>query len=219
MDTSNAEHIKIPGVDASEIDVKNIEIPGVDVDIQEPQVIEIIYPDIPPTNPDHIEPATVHQEDASVDPMPDIQQVDPELRRSSRVRTQTEKYTPSMSGSKYSYAVTQLEIQGLMNPDAHMFVQEEFYQAEPEVVALVMTQLSLKSGLRAWGDKAYTAVQSEMKKLHFRNIFKPTHWRKLIHTQHQTVLESNMFLKEKRDGAIKGRAVAGGNKQRDYISK
>ena len=28
-----------------------------------------------------------------------------------------------------------------------------------------------------------------------------------------------MFLKEKRDKAIKGRAVAGGNKQRDYISK
>ena len=28
-----------------------------------------------------------------------------------------------------------------------------------------------------------------------------------------------MFLKEKRDGAIKGRAVDGGNKQRDYISK
>ena len=28
-----------------------------------------------------------------------------------------------------------------------------------------------------------------------------------------------MFLKEKRDGAIKGRAVTGGNKQRDYISK
>ena len=28
-----------------------------------------------------------------------------------------------------------------------------------------------------------------------------------------------MFLKEKRYGAIKGRAVAGGNKQRDYNSK
>ena len=37
--------------------------------------------------------------------------------------------------------------------------------------------------------------------------------------QRQTVLESHMFLKEKRDGAIKGRAVSGGNKQRDYISK
>ena len=37
--------------------------------------------------------------------------------------------------------------------------------------------------------------------------------------QRQTVLESHMFLKEKRDGVIKGRAVAGGNKHRDYISK
>jgi hypothetical protein len=27
-----------------------------------------------------------------------------------------------------------------------------------------------------------------------------------------------MFLKQKRDGNIKGRTVAGGNKQRDYIS-
>ena len=54
MDTSNADHIDIPGVDASDIDVENIEIPGVDVDIQEPKVIEIIDPDIPPTNPDPI---------------------------------------------------------------------------------------------------------------------------------------------------------------------
>jgi hypothetical protein len=53
-----------------------------------------------------------------------------------------------MMGSKYSYAVTQLEIQGVLNPDAHMFVQDDFYQAEPDVVAAIMTQLSLKSGLK-----------------------------------------------------------------------
>ena len=41
----------------------------------------------------------------------------------------------------------------------------------------------------------------------------------MTHTQRQTVLESHMFVKEKRDGEIKCRAVAGGNKQRDYISK
>ena len=105
--------------------------------------------------------------------MPAIQQVEPELRRSIRVRNKTEKYTPSMSVSKYSYAVTHLESQGVLNPDTHMFVQEEFYQAEPDFVVSVMTQLSLKSGLRAWGDKAYTDVQSEMKQLHFRNTFKP----------------------------------------------
>ena len=96
-----------------------------------------------------------------------------------------------------------------------MFVQEKFYQAEPDFVASVMTQLSLKSGLRAWGYKAYTNVQSEMKQLHFWNTFKPKHWWELTHARRQTVLESHMFLKEKRDGDIKGRAVAGGNKQRD----
>ena len=73
--------------------------------------------------------------------------------------------------------------------------------------------------MRAWGDKAYTAVQYEMKQLHYRDNFKLKHWRELTHMQRQTVLESHMFLKEKRDGAIKGTDVAGGNKQRDYISK
>ena len=100
-----------------------------------------------------------------------------------------------------------------------MFVQEEFYQAEPDVMASVMAQLSLNIGLRAWGDKAYKAVQSEMKQFHYRNTFKPKNWRELNHIQRQTVLKSHMFLKEKRDGSIKDRAVAGGSKQRYYISK
>jgi hypothetical protein len=128
-------------------------------------------------------------------------------------------YTPSLSGSKYSYVVTQLESQGVLNPDSHMFVQEDFYQAEPDVVAAIMTQLSLKSGLKEWVEEAFTAAQSEMKQLHFRNKFKPNHWRELSHIQRQTVLESHTFLKQKRDEYIKGRTVAGGNKQRDSISK
>ena len=73
--------------------------------------------------------------------------------------------------------------------------------------------------MKEWGDKALTAAHSEMKQLHVRDTFKPKHWRDLTHTQRQIVLESHMFLKEKRDGKIKGRTVAGGNKQRDYISK
>ena len=87
-------------MDESDIDVDNIKIPGVDVDIQYPQVIEILDPNIPPTDPAPIEPATVHQADAAVEPMPAIQQVEPKLRRYSRVRNQTESYTTSMSGYK-----------------------------------------------------------------------------------------------------------------------
>jgi hypothetical protein len=57
-----------------------------------------------------------------------------------------------------------------------MFVQEDFYQAEPDVVAAIMTQLSLNVGLKEWGEKGFMAAQSEMKQLHFRNTFKPKHW-------------------------------------------
>jgi hypothetical protein len=124
-----------------------------------------------------------------------------------------------MTVSKYSYAVTQLENQGVLNPDTHMFLQEDFYQAKPDVVAAIMTQLSLKAGLKEWGDQAFTAARSKMKQLHIRNTFKPKHWRQLSQVQRQTVLESHTFLKQKRDGKIKGRTVTGGNKQRDYISK
>ena len=86
-------------MDASDIDIENIDIPGVNVDIQEPQVIEVIDLVIPPTDPDPIEPATVHQAYAAVEPMPTIHQVGPEIRKSSRVRTHTENYILSISGS------------------------------------------------------------------------------------------------------------------------
>jgi hypothetical protein len=102
-----------------------------------------------------------------------------------------------MTGSKYSYAVTQLESQEVLYPDAHMFVQDNFYQAEPDVVAAIMTQLSLKAGLKEWVKKGFKAVHYEMKKLHLCKTFKPKHWRELIKAQRQTVLESHMFLKLK----------------------
>ena len=50
-------------------------------------------------------------------------------------------------------------------------------------------------------------------------MFKPMHWKKLYDTQRKSILEPHMFLKQNRDGKIKGRTEAGGNKHRDYISK
>jgi hypothetical protein len=102
-----------------------------------------------------------------------------------------------MTGSKHSYAVMQLATHGFLHPDSHMFIQEDFYQSDPDVMAHIMTQLSLKSSLKQWGNKAYAAVMSEMKQLHFQTTFKPKHWNELSETQCQMVLESHMFLKEK----------------------
>jgi hypothetical protein len=128
----------------------------VDVERTEPQEavpapqVEIDDLDIHHADPAPIEVATTQEEPRTEMPSPvALPAQEPELRRSTRFRSQMNQgYTPSLSGSKYSYAVTQLESQGVLNPDLHMFVQEDFYQAEPDVVAAIMTQLSLKAGLK-----------------------------------------------------------------------
>jgi hypothetical protein len=229
--------IEIPGVDLDKeqedqfpgvkpvID-DDIKIPGVDVagpealdEAPAPQV-EINDLNIPQDDPVPIEVAPPQEAASPEIPTPVVTPAHATgLCRSTRVRTQAkEAYTPRMTGSNYSYTVTQLETQGVLNPDAHMFVQENFYQAEPGVVAAIMTQLSLKDGLKEWGYRALTADRSEIKQVHLWNTFKPNHWREPSQVQRQTVLEYHMFLKHKHDGKIKGRTVAGGNKQREYIS-
>ena len=125
--------VELPGVDLAIDD--HIEIPGVDNE-EGPegpttQEIEIDDLDVQELNPPpfELEPApnlhadTVHQ----AAPVQETVQM-PELRRSTRARTQASQgYVPSLTGSRYSYAVTQLESHGVLNPDAHMFMQGNFY--------------------------------------------------------------------------------------------
>jgi len=148
----------LPGVDPV---LDNIKITGVD--------------DVPPEAP----PPTVEFEDLNFpesDPAPIETETAPApateapgLCCSMRVHTEIKQYTLSMTGTKYSYAFTQLESHGMLNPDAHMFVQEDFYQAEPDIMAAIMMQLLLKFGLREWGNRAHKAAASEMKQLHIWN--------------------------------------------------
>jgi hypothetical protein len=156
--------MEIPGVDSTEdeddyfpgvtpVITDAIEIPGVDVagpealhKVPDPQV-EIYDPDDIP----HDDPAPIEVVPAQAVPVlaPVAPPAETGIRRSTRVSTQASQgYTPSMTGSKYSYAVTQLESQGVLYPDACMFVQDDFYQAEPDVVAVIMIQLLLKAGLK-----------------------------------------------------------------------
>jgi hypothetical protein len=131
------EDIEIPGVDSDEeqedhfpgVDTvigDDIDIPGVDVAVHEaldetpaPQV-EINDLDIPQYDPAPIEVAPPQEASAPAMPTPVVTPAHaPGVRRSTRVRTQAKQaYTTSMTGSKYSYAVTQLENQGVLNPYA-----------------------------------------------------------------------------------------------------
>ncbi len=62
-------------------------------------------------------------------------------------------------------------------------------------------------------------MEAEAKQLHWRNSFRPVHWKDVNKERRKQILESHVFVKKKRTGQIKARKVAGGNKQRDFISK
>jgi hypothetical protein len=151
VDSTKDEDGYFPGVDPVIADA--IEIPGVDV--AGPEALdEVLAPQIEIYDPDdipHDDPAPIEVVPAQAVPVPApvAPPAETGFRRSTRVRTQASQgYIPSMEGSKYSYALTQLESQGVLNPDAHMFTQDYFYQVEPAVVADIMTQLLLKAGLK-----------------------------------------------------------------------
>jgi hypothetical protein len=163
--------VEIPGVDDEKenddhlprvfpVLVDDIDITGVDMEGTETQdavpaaQVEIDDLCIHHANPDPIETAPTQEAPRTETPAPvTLPAQAPELRISTRVRSQENQgYTPSLAGSKYSYAVTQLKSQGVLNPNSHMFVQKDFYQSEPDVVAAIMTQLSLKACLKEWGE-------------------------------------------------------------------
>ncbi len=88
-----------------------------------------------------------------------------------------------------------------------------------DLVGMVMAQLFMKAAIKKWGEQAQFAISKEIKQLHWRNSYKPHHWHALSKKQKEQVLESQIFVEQKRDGTIKARKVIGGNKQHDYITK
>jgi hypothetical protein len=99
------------------------------------------------------------------------------------------------------------------------FLSDDGYQHDAEVAYAFMQQLSLKSALKQWGTNAVDAGVKEISQLHWRDTFVPKRSSDLTDEQKKKVLESHMFVVKKRDGKTKARMVAGGNTQRDYMTK
>jgi hypothetical protein len=78
-----------------------------------------------------------------------------------------------------------------------------------------MPQYSLKKGLKKFKEVGKEAFSKELLQLHMRYTFKPQDAEELSTNQNKGARESLMFLKEKRDGTIKGSTCADGRKQRE----
>jgi hypothetical protein len=87
------------------------------------------------------------------------------------------------------------------------------------IVHHAMTKYSLNKGLRKFQKEGEKAVEKELEQLHMKETFAPVNEGDLTEKQKKSDLESLMFLKEKRDGSIKGRSCADGRKQSEGSTK
>jgi hypothetical protein len=85
--------------------------------------------------------------------------------------------------------------------------------------SLATAQMSMKKGLKMFGEGGVVAVRGEMQQLHDRKVMEPRHTRDLTPEELREALGYLMFLKRKRCGKIKGHGCADGCKQRPHIDR
>jgi len=225
----------IPGVDPTL--EEDAELPGVDTDFDaEPTGVEIDSDYVPQelTEVDGFgqqDPSTAPTEEPSAEPPtePRVDTLAPSPKKgmaawNARNRKQPEKYVPSMKGNKYNVAHTQIvaslkgrHAMSMAQMSVKLMAKGEHRKAD--TVGMIAAQLSMKAAIKKWGQEAEYAITKEMKQLYWRDSYKPKHWHELTKKQKKQILESHIFVEQKRDGLIKARKVIGGNKQQDYITK
>ncbi len=130
-------------------------------------------------------------------------------RRSTHIRMQPKpQYVPAFSGKTYSFATTVLGMKML---------DDVAYGYNQSVMFSFMQQLSVKSALREWGDNARAAGEKEVNQLYWREMFIRRQMSELTPEQQAKILQSHMFIGQKRTGETKARMVAGGNTQRGMV--
>ena len=101
--------------------------------------------------------------------------------RIARVRKKPKKYVPIMKGNKYAVALTQIKTSLYGSQDALSMAQRSVklmsngFQRCADIVGMIMAQLSMKAGIKKWGEVTEQAITMEMKQLHWRNSYKPIH--------------------------------------------
>ena len=185
---------------------------------EEEQNAAINEVDDPPENENEVPTLA---DETEVERLPDtlaVQAVPEEpKRRSGRITAPVTRFEPSFTGNKYAETTATTIHKSTIHPDTHMGLNEG--QAWDHVVHYTMTQLSMKGGLKRWGNKGKQAVSKELLQLRIRYTFRPINSKTLSKTEYDKVLEYHLFLKQKRDHSIKGRMAAGGNNQRGHIAK
>jgi hypothetical protein len=132
-------------------------------------------------------------------------------RRSRRTVKQPQRLVATFGGK--TYQSTAAVTTHLVHPNAHLHSNYVL------LAHYIMAQFLMKAGLMRFKERSKEALSKELSQLHFRDTFKPIYPKDLNEEERQQVLESHVFLKEKRDTTVKGHMVTGGNKQPGTINK
>ena len=136
-----------------------------------------------------------------------------------------------MTGQTYN----QVEVKTVTKLTSDM----EYNLEESKVLAMIMCQFndrmtkkekivygsqhivtySLQKGLNKFGQCGPDSTYKEMKQMNDQDCFEPIHKSSMTETEKKRVMESLIFLAEKKSGGIKARYCANGSTQRDYMSR
>jgi hypothetical protein len=83
----------------------------------------------------------------------------------------------------------------------------------------ILSQYSMKKGLKVFSKRGANAMLTELQQLHNRKVMVPKDANKLTHKEKKVALEYLIFQKEKQCGKIKGRGYANGRKQQEFLNK
>jgi hypothetical protein len=127
------------------------------------------------------------------------------LRHTSRLTKKwKQSYIPSYKGTKYDLALTLVTkvLQGANNATSlaqiSIKLMSKGVHRKSGMVGAIMAQLSMKVAIKKWVKDATCAITNEMKQLHWRNSYQPKHWHDLSKTQKDQILESHIFVEQKR---------------------
>jgi len=136
-------------------------------------------------------------------------------RRSGRARQNVVRLNPQMRGRSHR------NIQALQAKTEEKLPEQPIllHEDEHEAFAIIMTQLSLRQGLKVFGERGEAAALKEVMQLHDMSCFFQRDPKSLTREERVKALSSLIFLKEKRSKEIKARSCINGAPQRQYIPK
>ena len=147
-------------------------------------------------------------------------------RRSTRESKPTKLYEPSMSGQEYktNNLVTQILNHAIYNKEYALMMVRVISEMrdrslnEKHEMSFAETY-SLSKGYKVLGKAGEDAAIGEVSQLHKRGVFDPVDVSTLTEEERSRVLDSLIFLTQKRDRSAKARTCVDGRPQRLWMDK